>query len=468
MLVGVAVVAALAVAGGAAWALLGLRGAGGAASPEDAAEAMLRDFAALDYAKVIAHVAPSERSLLDPLIEAGQQSAKDSDQAKQAQELIERFQDSVTVEFKDLEFASQSIAEGVDRTALAGGTITLDADTAKLASAIMDSHDLGADTLGGLFSQYSGLGPITESEVRSQLESIFPVSKGIDDLVAESGLSDLFLVTVKEDGKWFTSASMTMAQYAYESAGLDNAALGDPIPEGEMRGASNPEAALANLVAAVAATGESGDPRELAKALPVAESRLLAVYGPALTSGVGGALAWPAIEATGSQHSEISGHTRITLDSLTIASIFDMSRSNDEWTFNIAADGVEIIATLTQEGDWLWRLSVESGGAQSLFASLQVKAKGEFLAALGAEGVEGSIEYANGCATVTSAGSSRQICGADLGLDLADWPINDLEKLPDLMGVLGVSAVKGAGGDWYISPLASALDAGLILADELQ
>jgi hypothetical protein len=471
-LVAAAVVVALVVAGGAAYAVLGLRGGGGAGSPEDAAEALLQDLTSLDYAKVVAHVAPSEQTLLEPAAELAEEQVDQTDQGKQAQAIWNDIKAALTIEFKELTFSSTNLAEGVDRTAVTGGTISLDADTAKLTTAVLDLYDLAAESAGG---SYLDVGELSESDVREQIEGFFPVTKGVDDLASAAGLDDLFLVTVEEDGKWFTSVSMTAAQYAYESAGLDNANLGDPIPDGEMKGGSNPEQALENLTAALRAAGNTGDLRELAKALPVAESRLLAVYGPAIAEEAGG-LDLGGLSAleklTGTKHSDVAGHARITIDSLIVSPLVELTRAENVWSLVAGDDYSKLTLTLTQASDKEWQIdgtsTSEWNGEETFDGSIEVPEKGVFDLRISTSEGDVSMTVKDGCVAYEAGGFAEDLCGSELGFDLEDTPLNQIEKLPDLKALLALSAVKGAGGDWYISPTASLFDLAAVLNTELK
>ncbi|MDR3107477.1 MAG: hypothetical protein LBU05_04685, partial [Bifidobacteriaceae bacterium] len=136
-LVAAAVAGALVVAAGGAFALLKLRGVGGAGSPEEAVEGLLADLSSLDLAKVAARMAPSEAVLFQPLLEASNAEDAQSDQTRAVKQAWDDMAAAVTIEFKDLEFSSDAIVEGVDRTAITGGEIRLDADTGKLTDAVM-------------------------------------------------------------------------------------------------------------------------------------------------------------------------------------------------------------------------------------------------------------------------------------------------------------------------------------------
>ncbi|MDR0625684.1 MAG: hypothetical protein LBG11_00250, partial [Bifidobacteriaceae bacterium] len=466
MLVAVAVVVALAVAGGGAYALLALKGgSAGASSPEDAAKALfndtetlLTDMAALDIAKVASHFAPSEQGLFEGVADASKSVTTDNAQSDELKESLESAQKALTIDFKDLEFTGETLAEGVNRTAVTGGTISLDADVPALATAILDIYDSRPS-----ISQM-GLDPIDQSHLEEQLGAVFPVSKGADDLAALAGLNDLFVVTVQEEGDWFVSLSMTAAQYSFEDSGLDRVDLGDPIPESEMKGASDANGALDNFISALDAAATSGDLRELAKALPVAESRLVAVYGPALTSAdEGGAAGLSEVlgGVTGTKTGEIGGHARITLDSLVIPGYFTLTRQDDTWTLSIEDGGEQIEVTLTQESRQKWTFDLAQNseyGVTTGSASISIPSKGVIEGEVVSEGTAVSFKYEGGCVSVDMMGESQEMCGDELGVDLTDSGLDEFEKLPDLKNLLALSAIKGAGGDWYISIGASLID----------
>ncbi|MDR2374547.1 MAG: hypothetical protein LBD77_10760, partial [Bifidobacteriaceae bacterium] len=475
-LVATAVAVALVVVGGGAWALVALRGSGGAASPEEAAEALLKDIASLDLAKVASRVAPSERTLLEPLYQAATAEENQTGQSKEAQDVMADIQDALTVEFTDLAFASQRIAEGVDRTSVTAGTLSIEADTDKLAGAVLDMYDLMGDTsavLGYDYGMDTG-GALSESEIKAQIDEAFPVSKDLVELIDEYGIGELFFVTVEEDGQWFTSVSMTMAQYLYEDGGYDIAGLGDPIPEGEMRGADSPEAALENLADAVNATVQSGDLRELAKVLPVAESRLLAVYGPTMAGMFGGGSEADVIQdAAGSKTSDLSGHARVSLDRLVIDQLLDLTRSGDTWTLMIDSfSGGLTMIEVSQESGKAWTMTGSGtdswGDPIDISARLEVPEKGKLTGEFSDGYSSVSFSYQDGCATVGAAGYEQEICGEDLGVDPAAAGLGDITGLPDLKSVLALSAVEGADGAWYISPTASLLDLAAVMANDMR
>ncbi|MDR0626106.1 MAG: hypothetical protein LBG11_02405, partial [Bifidobacteriaceae bacterium] len=117
--------------------------------------------------------------------------------------------------------------------------------------------------------------------------------------------------------------------------------------------------------------------------------------------------------------------------------------------------------TLTQESrqKWTFDLTAKSEyGDTTGTASISVPSKGVIEGEVVSEGMAVSFKYEGGCVSVDMMGEAQEMCGDELGVDLADSGLDELEKLPDLKSVLALSAIKGAGGDWYISIGASLLD----------
>jgi hypothetical protein len=491
VLVAVSVGAALAIAAGGAGALLALRGNGGAGSPEDAAEAFLTELSSLDLAKITARIAPSEQDLIDPYMEAIENPGAMSADQKKTNEALEAARDAMSVELNGLEFASEAIAEGVDRTAVTGGTVTLDADIDKLADAAVELVSINGSSLSGL-TEGLALGweastgdqldlqfddSLTREEIRDELDAFFPVTKEISDLVKMVELEDLFVVTVKEDGRWFSSPSMTVAQYLYESSGKSNADLGDPIPDGEMKGASKPAEAAANFVEGIRTAFDKQDIRELAKVLPVAESRLVAVYGPAVfdPDDLGSPdLAEVLGDVKVSAGSKVGSHVRLILDAITFGDdAATVERSGDTWTLTVPDIAGGLVADLTQNDEKTWTLKANQtdgpGQAENITASVSVPSKGMVEGEFSSPGsTKTTFGYKNGCFSYQQGEDGQELCAEELGVDLKGSSLDGITRLPDLKDLVGVSAVKGAGGDWYVSFVASLLDPAVVVQNAIK
>ncbi|MDR1798581.1 MAG: hypothetical protein LBR19_01640 [Bifidobacteriaceae bacterium] len=478
----------LALAGGGYFAVKALTGAqGGAATPEESASQFLQAVASLDFTEAVTHIAPSERNLISDWFTLWGKDAEDVEPDEALQDAWDDIKDAVTIELTDLEFTSDEVAEGISRTVLDHGTIKLDADSDKLAAAMIDLVDVLDDTLDSLPQvseqmDFEAISNMDEDDLADELDSFFPVSKDIEDLVDMSDLDELFFMNVEEDGKWYASVSMTVAEYAFEAYGYDTGDLSDPIPDSERPKFDSPEAAAAGLVEAWNSMADSGDIRELAAVLPDAESRLLAVYGPALIDeddlaeiaslvfldGFAGSVA----KQEGSSAVVLIDNLDVDLD---IDGGVSFNLSHAGTTTSVAGDYGDSSLTVTLDfpDDYTWDLAMSFDEAFSVFdltASLKVTDTGVLEGELNFanEGSDGtttgsaSAQYADGCISYEAESDgdsiSGEVCGSDIGLnDSAQQDLDATDKLTDPAEAFSLRAFQGANGSWYISPSTSNL-----------
>jgi hypothetical protein len=466
---------AVIIAGGGVWALMSLRGAGGAASPEEALEKLVDDAAALDWAKTASHVAPSERTLFTSWAEVAKDALGEPKTDEDVTDALKSLVATLTVDVTDVTVSSKELVTDVQRTELTDGSLTIDGDPAKVAAAVMDLIDTagGASSFTDLMSGGYDT-DVSESEIRDQLDEALPMETTVKEMRESAGVDSLFVVTVKEDGKWFTSLSMTIAQYAYEAAGMDSADLGDPVPADQMMGADKPEDAIGRLVDAVDKAASSGDLRDLAKALPVAESRLLAVYGSALADQEAVKSALGAFKVTDAKTSVFKDHgtmATVTVDSLAVeaGSVHaEFTRDGSEWTLEAGEDGGDdgISAVLGQPDRQTLDLEAtidELGDQHTLGAHVTIPDKGQLRAELDADGQESGFEYDGECLRYWDTYSEDESCDRQIPEALAEAGLDQFGQLPDLKGLIALTAVKGSGGKWYISGLGSPLAGGALV-----
>jgi hypothetical protein len=489
---------ALALAGGGFFAVRALTGAaGGAGSPEEAAQELFESIAALDFEALASHVAPSERTLVSRLANAWSNADAEEEIDQDIKDAWNAIKESLTIELTDMEFSEEELVEGVNRTVLEHASLDLDADTAALAGAIMDLIDAWDEASGGALFEVEGLDDLAyldEDTLEDALDDVFPVSKDVEDLVDDMGLDELFVVTVEEDGKWYTSVSMTVAQYAWEEAGFSDSDLSDPITADERPEFDSPEASTAGLFEAWNDLASGGDIREFAAVLPEAESRLLAVYGPALVSE-------DDLEYVASliEFSDFEGTALKTDGDLATVAI-------DNLVATLAAPDTDLSVTWTRDGDtislageyedywgdytdfelnWAYpdsrtydfTVTIEQPySTVDAQAQLSIPADGELSGEFTGsyegydytEEVSGSFTYADGCAYVEfesdGAGGDQEVCLSDLGLDDSynDLLAEYLTELPDPAEILSMTAIKGADGNWNTSLVASNLTGGVL------
>jgi len=297
-----ALAVALLVVGAGAFAWVKLSSAtGGSKSADEAAMAFIEGVVTLDFGMAGAAIAPSERIWVSELMDAGFGSeawfSQDMDRS------LGLVKDSFEITINDLEVSSTTLVDSVSRSVVTGGSVRIEVpDPEALVEAVMDSAATLLDQVlagmgdspiwgelgmpGGLSS--ADLDQIDKDAMVQELKDTFPMEVTVAMALDSMGVDELFVVTVEEGGEWFTSVSMTAAQYAWEDAGWSNTDLGKVIPADQMAQADSPEAAAEQFVKALDAFLSNPDPAEFAKYLAPAESRLLSVYGAAMLDEVSG------------------------------------------------------------------------------------------------------------------------------------------------------------------------------------
>jgi hypothetical protein len=457
-------VGATLIAGGA-WALIALRTPGAAASPQDAAKAFITDLAALDWEALAADLPPSERDLFAPAFAVEQDQASD-DAVVELRQSFQTISDSIDIEVSDLEFTTKKLAEGVVRTEVIAGTIKIDADVDQLSEAAADLLDAAAGESESrlMFDDY-------QAQLAQELDKALPIEKDIVDFVAMAASGEdveLFFVTVEEDGDWYTSLPMTFAQYSFEASGGKNVDLGDTIPPEEMLGADSPELALENLLTASQLALADDDLRQLARALPVAESRLVAVYGGAM-SGIGDLASIATNSASTTLLSQADGRARLTVGSLDLAGVVGGQTASlaivgaaDSFALELKVDGDGVQFELTQTNSgktWELTASELGGGGGTAEGSLTVLKPGELSGELTVDGESAKFSIVGDCISFDIPETEpTELCEDALGVKLSETTLGDLTRLPDLASVTAITALQGSDGKWYISPLGSLID----------
>lgn len=303
------IAAVLVVAGGGAWWYFASR-LGGASSPEAAVEKLISGASAFDPLSIYGSLAPSEVSLLRGPMERLAAASPEDVEAPDGQEILGSLRSALEITSRDLEFESDELADGVARVTWVGGEITIDGDARAVADALVEASE---QTLRSSLEASS----YTESDIDAVIEDTRDEIASSMDLPQTISASDadtpLAVVTVDEGG-WFISPALSVADAAYRTsdAATDPAfTLGDEIVEAKTF--DSPEEAATALIDAAL----SGDVRDLAATLPLAERRVLSIYGSPIAESAGYGSAWPTgIEVTTTDlSSTIDGDTaRISID----------------------------------------------------------------------------------------------------------------------------------------------------------
>jgi hypothetical protein len=448
--------------------------AGGAASPEAAAVSVLESAVKLDGADVLATVAPSERAVIGDLVDASEAlSLLPSD----AQSAVDGAKDALKITLPNTPtFETEELATGVTKATVTGGSIRIEGDPDRLADNIIDVLEASGA------SDYQ-TDDDARDEIRDTIAEQLPFETNLAGLASMMDLDNgLFLVAVEEDGKWYVSASMTAAQYAAEAAGLTSDQLGDPIPADEMKTFATPEDAVTGLYDAINDAASTGDLRELAKALPPAESRLLAVYGPAMSDAGSGGSGEPLLDLSDLSVSTLQtdgDHAYVALDSFTTSLGYDTTleyrRDGQKFTIEVT-EGRDVISFVLDGSDskrWTLTGSDSENDGNSFDASLAIPGKGQIEVEYTASSEDdygdetsGSFSFDGNCIEFSSDyGDSERTC--DLADSVKGTGLDTITELPDLSRLLSVTTLK-SGDSWYASPSATVFGTFAALAGTIE
>jgi hypothetical protein len=410
-----AVLVMLLAAGGGVWWWLATK-LGGSATPEAAATKLLTSAAKLDPLALYGSLAPSEIApFQDPLQQLSSTSQQGSDQS--VERTLRQLGDAISISVTGIETQTETIAAGVERVIFTDGELTVDGDEDRIVALVMDLlEEYSWDATGDDLHYF-------EEELRENIE--LPYTVDFRELRREaqgSGFEGVSLVSVEERGGWYVSPLMTQADYVYlTSLGYGgDYTLGTEIIAGQ--GSESPETAAEDLVSSFvdAIARSDRDFEEVAAHLPLAERRLLSIYG------IGGLNALP-LSPIGSAASGIEileqrysaqregSRARISIDAL------EVGKRTEEHGFSLF-NGVRVEGLCAEtSNEWV------SDVSDSFYYELWERQGG------------------------TSTGC------------LDDLPVAEelgLERL-------AVIAVEEQGG-WYVSPIATYADAAAIVAERLQ
>ena len=278
--IGLGVAGAL-VVGGVAFAAnaLWFSKVGGAATPEAAVTQMIDAAVAKDFVGVYGVTSPSEfttgstaLTLFTDRLSEGTDLDMDA-----LTDVYKDYLDAFDLGMEGLEVEVEEIEDGLAKVTVVAGQVTIDADADKLVDATERGMAvLEVSPMADLL-ELSGEQMPSQAELRENMESAvaetFPVDVSVDDLDTEP-----FLMVVREGGSWYVSPTLTMLEYGAASEGIERGTL----PSDDLAGHfDSPEAAAEGLVTGVTEYLATGDTDALMKPLPLADRRVVALYGKA-------------------------------------------------------------------------------------------------------------------------------------------------------------------------------------------
>lgn len=281
IIVGTVVVGLLAAGGvGAAVASNVMqRGAGSAEEAMKQFDSSLREKKLLDLAKVIA---PSE---LDSFVKRAPEFLKDSgydvnmgrEQKAKPEEVAKRFADAINIKDSQLEYTVSERSAQIATANVTSWNLDVEVDKAKLTEAMKVTYK---EQMGSEMPQ-DQVDEFTKSLGKSELKYNGDVLEKSDGI--------LHFGLVKEDGRWFVSPTVSVAESVYRAA-LDKGRsrpLGEPNYAADIEGAKGADApaqAVSGLVDSALKATKPSDllSDDVTRHLALPERRLAMVYGPLL------------------------------------------------------------------------------------------------------------------------------------------------------------------------------------------
>jgi hypothetical protein len=231
------------LAAGLVGAVVVASGSGGSGSPEAAVRKMMNAVADEDVLGTLDSLAPSERESMVKGIQDLFDQGKRLNALSPTADLNKIT--GIDLKIDNLALASETVGDNVAYVRLTGGTVTYDADLAKLP-------------VGSLFAD---LIPKTDTTRHGSDPAVDPKDK-------TAGIA-----TVKEGGHWYVSLWYSVAEQARRDAHESAPAFGQGV---QARGADTPEAAVKTLLDSLTQL----DVRRMIELTPPDEARALHDYAP--------------------------------------------------------------------------------------------------------------------------------------------------------------------------------------------
>jgi len=263
-IISIVLVAALAVTGGLIWWNLSSK-TSGSSTPEAAANKVLDSVSTLDQLSIYGSLAPSEIGAFQNAFDKWSKEAGVDENSK-VSDKVKALADTLDVKIEGIETEVTELMTGVQRVTYTAGTITVDGDKAKVIDAAVALYEASIEESPGQEMDPQSL----RKSLDRQLE--LPTTLNFADLQDERIKPSV--VVVQEGDLWYMSPMLTVADSLYLASGGSQDALGTELIEGKP--SSSPEAAATDLAEAIMNADDLGD---IAAHLPLAERRLISIYG---------------------------------------------------------------------------------------------------------------------------------------------------------------------------------------------
>jgi hypothetical protein len=308
------------LAGGGVWAYASvLSKVSGSSTPQAAVEKLLTGAVSLDLLNVYGSLSPAEiTSLRGPVETLGRIKLDSATSPTDYTSVFEKLRPNLNVSLSGLDFSVTDIGDGIAAVAVTGGQLHVDGDPNALAGLWMDAvkTQLTAQlkATGATDEQVAASLEKTRAAAAAGIDAALPYDRSASDLKQDLG-RDITAVAVQEGGSWYVSPLLT----GFEQGFQDRLRADPTLTRGALVAPATyatPDDAVRGLADGVSAYLTRGDSGALAAALPLAERRLVSLYGVPTAPSDGRSLNVTNVGVS----STVSGDTaRITLDDLSFA-----------------------------------------------------------------------------------------------------------------------------------------------------
>jgi len=279
-----ALVVVLGIGGVGLWALV--RGPGGGATPTAAVTNVIDGIGSHDLLKLTSIMAPSEAKFITQVTQEAAKLKPNGglDTMKRTQDAFQ----SLSVKENSLTFTEEKIADGVTFVEITSGRLVIDGDAEKIADLQATAGEAAArDKAKATGADDEEIKQELQRQKEKSLEQVkrmLPLTIDVDSLHRQFGPQTQFgLVTVKE-GDWYISPMMSGAELGRQMLGRNGGKADRGARVVDAKRFDTPEAAAKGMFDGLAAALNSGgsDLTPFAETLPLAERRLVSIYGGSL------------------------------------------------------------------------------------------------------------------------------------------------------------------------------------------
>ncbi|HET9729136.1 MAG TPA: hypothetical protein VFR41_06925, partial [Acidimicrobiia bacterium] len=198
-------------------------GSGGASSPEDAVQRLADAISHEDPLAAADLMAPSEVRSLDDTLDAAAKKAQELSLVQTASAPLA----GVDLNVNDLKLSTENLADGYAKVTVDGGSLSASTTKSKFSALLQKA--------------------LNDYQDNSASVDLTTLSQSLDNV-------PVFVMAVKQDGRWYISAGYTLMEYIREANHAPAADFGSGVRAEATLGADTPDAAVQDALHAWAAS----------------------------------------------------------------------------------------------------------------------------------------------------------------------------------------------------------------------